>query len=100
MTSPYQPSLETARFAPACVCQVAARVVWLRKLIDSADSPFNHEARLALRPFIAGLPFEEELLSGNMDKVDAAVKAIGETFQGEFLDTKLAESNVNLRELP
>jgi hypothetical protein len=73
MSEPYQPDAEAARLAPACVCNVASRVVWLRKIMHEFDE--RTQARLA--PFVSELPFESELLSGRMAAVDAAIKKIG-----------------------
>lgn len=65
--------VQKLRYAPACVCNVASRVLWLREIISEFDRPT--QKRLAR--FVAPLPFELELLSGNMERVDAAIKAIG-----------------------
>jgi hypothetical protein len=71
--STYQPDAEAARLAPACVCSVASRVMWLRQIAHEFDA--TTRARLA--PFLAPLPFEAELLSGRMELVDLAIKKIG-----------------------
>lgn len=70
---PYKPDIEAARLAPACVCNVASRVIWLRQMLHEFDA----DTQRKLAPFVARLPFEEELLSQNMALVDAAIKKIG-----------------------
>ena len=76
MKKPYEPDADAARLAPACVCNVASRVIWLREKLHEFDS----SAQAALQPFVAPLPFESELLSGRMQVVDAAIKKIGATY--------------------
>lgn len=73
----YEPSIETARLAPAAVCNVASRVKWLRDLIAKEPSLFTREQQARLAPFIARLPFEEQLLSSRMDQVDEAIRKLG-----------------------
>lgn len=70
----YEPDAEAARLAPACVCNVASRVLWLLQKLDEFDA----ETQAKLKPFVAALPFEAELLSGRMDAVDTAIKKIGQ----------------------
>jgi len=70
----YEPDAEAARLAPACVCNIASRIMWLRQKL----AEFDADTQRKLKPFIAPLPFEAELLSGRMEAVDAAMKKIGE----------------------
>lgn len=93
----YEPSIETARLAPACVCNVASRVQWLRRAIKEKPEIFTPSVAMALKPFTDPLPFETELLSQNMDRVDAAIRAIGEQFQGKRPSDESAEYNVSPR---
>ena len=71
----YTPDEEAARMAPACVCNVASRVLWLRRKVELGEFDATTAAKLA--PFITPLPFEAALLSGKMDLVDMAIKKIG-----------------------
>ena len=73
---PYAPDAEAATLAPACVCNVASRVLWLRQEI--AKGEFDPATAAKLARFITQLPFEEALLSGRMSAVDEAIKRIGE----------------------
>lgn len=73
----YEPSLETARLAPAAVCNVASRVKWLRNLLTKEPSLFTREQQARLAPFVARLPFEEQLLSSRMNQVDEAIQKLG-----------------------
>jgi len=79
----YSPDEEIARKAPAIVCNVACRVKRLRdkltklKKDHSFDSKFKmnlHELEVFLLDSIAPLPFEAELLSGDITKVDEALR--------------------------
>lgn len=76
-TKPYEPSIETARLAPAAVCNIASRVKWLRDLIAKEPELFTRAQIERLKPFTARIPFEEELLSSRMDQVDAAIQKLG-----------------------
>jgi hypothetical protein len=75
--TPYEPSIEIARLAPAAVCNVASRVKWLRDLLAKEPTLFTPEQQRRLQPFVARLPFEEELLSSRMDQVDEAIHKLG-----------------------
>ena len=77
----YEPTIETARKAPAVVCAVASRTKRLREKMevirqtDGVMKSFSsHEIEQLLRDFIAPLPFEADFLSGRIDRVDNAIK--------------------------
>lgn len=64
--STWTPSEQFARMAPALVCNVASRIVWLRKKV--LELPPAIQAQLA--PFTAPMPFEAALLSGRMERIE------------------------------
>lgn len=74
----YSPTEEACRKAPALVCNVASRVVRLRKkLADLHDDNPAMAMNLAqlerfLLEFTSVLPFEKELLSGDIEQVNSA----------------------------
>jgi len=71
----YSPSEEACRKAPALLCQVAARVVKLREELTKLDRPHYTRAEVErlLKPFCETLPFENDLLSGSIERVDHAI---------------------------
>jgi hypothetical protein len=69
----YWPPGNMGRLAPAAVCAVASRIQRLRKEIES----FPPEIRAKLAPFVAPLPFEQELLSGKIEQVHGAIRQLG-----------------------
>ncbi len=73
--TPYNPSIETARLAPAAVCCVASRILRLRAKVK--DFPLTIQKEL--EQFIAPIPFETELLSGKIEAVDNAIYKTGES---------------------
>ena len=70
----YWPEGNMGRLAPAAFCGIAARIVKLRELLPE----FPPEVQAKLAKLVTPLPFEEALLSGKMDKVHEAIKALGE----------------------
>ena len=72
------PSIETTRLAPACVCNVASRVLWLRAAVKK--HPELQAVSHLLKPYIDPLPFEAALLSGNYERVQEAIRGIGELY--------------------
>ena len=78
----YSPSEEAARLAPACVCNVASRVVWLRQIVK--EFPLDIQAKL--KRFTDPLPFEKELMSGKMDEVERAIIEIGKLQTEDLCD--------------
>lgn len=83
----YTPDIETARKAPAFICAVASRIKRvkeiLKKLRDQrAHIPANQiwishtEIEKIFKECLEPLPFENELLSGDIQKVDQAINNI------------------------
>jgi len=70
---PWTPSEAFARHAPALVCNVASRIVWLRKKALSMPP----DIRTQLAPFLAELPFEAKLLSGRIEEVESIADKMG-----------------------
>lgn len=66
-TPTWTPSEAFARHAPALVCNVASRIVWLRR--KAKDLPPEIQRELA--PFLATMPFEAELLSGKIEEIES-----------------------------
>lgn len=81
----YSPDEEIARKAPAVICAVASRINRLRgkfrKLKEQVE--FNSQFKMSIKELevflqdsLTELPFEKELLSGNIIKVDEAIRKI------------------------
>lgn len=75
----YEPEIEVARKAPAVICAVASRTFRLRheiaKLKAQQKTEFSlREVEELLRDYLARLPFETELLSGDILQVDRAIR--------------------------
>ncbi len=78
----YSPDEEVARKAPAVICAVASRALRLREALAKMNEQphasaitFNlFELGALLRDYTAPLPFESELLSGQLPKVDDAIR--------------------------
>lgn len=64
----YSPTEEACRKAPALVCAVASRVLRLREAIRTGK-PYRIE------DVTAPLPFEADLLSGDIGRVNAALES-------------------------
>lgn len=80
MSTTYSPDEEVARKAPAVICAVASRTLRLRQAMDKlrANPPESfslHDVEKIVRDYIAPLPFEAELLSGQMAQVDLAIRS-------------------------
>ena len=61
------------RLYPAALCNIATRVVRLRNKMETFPPHIQKE----LEEFVRLLPFEKELLSGVMEKVEEAIAGIG-----------------------
>ena len=73
----YTPQEEVARKAPAIICAVASRVQRLRFKLANLDQTKRFtlkEIEVLVGECIAPLPFESELLSGNIVQVDQAIQ--------------------------
>jgi len=78
----YWPQGDMARLAPAAVCNVASRIIWLRawlrKLGPEALSGMTHDERRKLEHLInTPISFEKEFLSGKSFEVHNAIKTLG-----------------------
>jgi hypothetical protein len=79
----YSPDEEVARKAPAVICAVASRTVRLREALakmkanpHASGITFNlFELSALLSDYVAPLPFESELLSGQLPQVDDAIRS-------------------------
>lgn len=63
---------EEKKLLPAFLCNIASRVVWLRRAVK--EDPVLRKVAARLERYTAPVPFEKELLSGNMDEVNHAVE--------------------------
>jgi hypothetical protein len=75
----YSPDEEVARKAPAIICAVASRTLRLRAKLDllrkSNQNQFSlHDIEDLVRDYISVLPFERELLSSDIVKVDEVLR--------------------------
>lgn len=80
----YEPEIEVARKAPAVICAVASRVKRLREayqklLLENRKEELGsvirvHKVEALLREILSPLPFEKELLSGEIEQVDFAIR--------------------------
>lgn len=73
----YSPDEEVARKAPAIICAVASRTFRLRAEMEKLrrtkpESLSMAEVEKLVQEFILPLPFEKELLSGDIQQVDTA----------------------------
>ena len=77
----YEPDEQAALFAPAAICGVVSRVIRARAVISKLDIAHDknipHELRIVLLDLISPFPFEKEIMSGNMEQVDNAIKNLG-----------------------
>lgn len=65
----YLPPGDTARIAPAVICQVANRIAVLRQFLPT----FPEEVQRVLRFLALPLPFEEEFCSGKIERIHDAI---------------------------
>jgi len=63
------------RLAPAAVCQIAARILTLRKILSEEPMPAGLKRRL--EQLAVSIPFEDKFLSGNSAKVYEALRDWG-----------------------
>lgn len=75
----YSPDEEIARKAPAVICAVASRTLRLRQSMEKirANPPESfslHDVEQLVRDYVAVLPFEKQLLSGQTVQVDEALR--------------------------
>jgi hypothetical protein len=75
----YSPDEEVARKAPAVICAVASRTLRLRDKLEDLrcgpkDSFTVRDIAELLSDYVAPLPFELELLSGQLPQVDDAIR--------------------------
>lgn len=73
----YSPDEEIARKAPAVICAVASRTLRLRARLEEyrENETFTFKDMEDLvRDFIAPLPFETDLLSGNLPRIDEVMR--------------------------
>lgn len=69
----YWPKGDMTRLAPAAVCNVASRMLQLRKAINADPFDMREVERLIAAP----ISFEKEFLSGDSLTVHNAIKALG-----------------------
>lgn len=84
----YSPDEEVARKAPAVICAVASRTLRLRKKLEDTRNEGNQSFSLRyvedlLCDYVAPLPFEKELLSGDIAQVDHAIRSLPQPMKGE-----------------
>ncbi len=77
----YSPDEEVARKAPAVICAIASRTLRLRARLEEMRKAKPevitlHDIERMLHDYVAPLPFEAELLSGDYLKVDHAIRNI------------------------
>ena len=71
----YWPKGDIARLAPAAVCQIAQRILILRKILSEHE--MDKDLRRKLDQLARPIPFEDKFLSGNSVKVHNAIKSLG-----------------------